>query len=366
MRTLPDMADEGTPELHEPWAPAAPPPAPAEGEAAAEAPAEPTAEPPSEPIAEPPSEPTAEVEPPPPPPPPPPYDIEAETPTAEVPAEPAVPPPPPAFAPPPPPAEPAKKKWPGSAKAVAIILAVALVAAAGGLGYAWYKTNGDKKDLEKVTTAQSQELTSQLDNANADLATTKSSLDAATKQVTDLQSELTTTQGQLKTAQDAAAASKASADALKAVFPITAASVAAGLPGSYTSASAGTVTGGCSVAPCPSVQLTLTIESASGALSVSDPALGRVPLQSGSGGWTASGPVQASLQLQCAGAPQPTTFVLALAPAAVALDAKNAAQVTALASSLVLSSPAPAPVAPATTPACGPGVAAYNVVANRT
>ena len=349
MRTLRVMADEGSPELHEPWAPTAPPPPDAET-----------------PVGEPPAEPTAEPAPEPRPVPPPPYDVEAETPTAEVPAEPVVPPPP--FAPPPPPAaEPVKsKKWPGSAKAVAIVLAVALVAAAGGLGYAWYKTNQDKKDLEKVTTAQSQELASQLDKANADLATTKSSLDAANKQVTDLQGQLATTQGQLKTAQDAAAASKATADALKALFPITAASVAGGLPGSYSGPSVGTVTGGCSVAPCPSAQLTLTIDSTSGALSVSDPALGRVPLQSGSGGWTANGTAQASLQLQCAGAPQPTSFVLSLAPAAVALDAKNAAQVTTLAGSLVLSAPAPAVVPPATAPACGPGVAAYDVVANRT
>jgi hypothetical protein len=346
MRTLRTMADEGSRELHEPWAPTAPPPD-------AETPAEPPAEPRLAP--------------------PPPYDIEAELPTTELPAEPAIPPPPP-FAPPPPPAAQApkkkKKKWPGSAKAVAIILAVALVAAAGGLGYAWYKTNEDKKDLEKVTTAQSQELASQLDKANGDLATTKSALDAANKQATDLQSQLTTTQGQLKTAQDDAAASKATADALKALFPITPASVAGGLPGSYSSPSAGTVTGGCSVAPCPSVQLTLTIESASGALSVSDPALGRIPLQSGSGGWTANGTVQASLQLQCGGSPQPTSFVLSMAPAAVALDAKNAAQVTSLAGSLVLSAAAvTAPAPPAGTPpgpSCGPGVAAYDVVANRT
>ena len=297
-------------------------------------------------------------------PPPPPYDIEAELAaepaTTELPAAPA---PAPTFAPPPPPPPAGRKKWPGSAKAVAIVLAVALVAAAGGLGYAWWKTNEDKKDLENVTTVQSQELTSQLDKANADLATTQSSLDAANKQVTDLQ-------GQLKSAQDEAAANKATADALNALFPVTASSVAGGLPGSYSSQPVGTVTGGCSVAPCPRVQLSLTIESTAGALTISDPAFGRVPLQSGGAGWAASGSVQASLQLQCAGSPQPTSFVLSLAPAAVALDAKNAAQVTSLAGSIVLTSPeVVAPTPPAGTPpgpSCAPGVGAYSVVANRT
>jgi hypothetical protein len=79
--------------------------------------------------------------------------------------------------------------------------------------------------------------------------------------------------------------------------------------------------------------------------------------------------VLASLQLQCAGSPQTTTFVLSLAPAAVALDAKNAAQVTSLAGSLVLTSPAvSAPPPPGGTPgaSCAAGVATYNVVANRT
>jgi hypothetical protein len=340
VRTLPAMADEGSPELHEPWAPApgAAPEAPLPAPLPAPAPAAP----------------------------PPPYDYEAETPTSELPAVPGEPvaEPPPAFAPPPPPPPgEVRKKWPASAKAIAAILAVALLGAAGGLGYAWWKTNEDKKDLEDVTTAQSQELTSQLDKANADLATTKSSLDAANKQVTDLQ-------GQLKSAQDEAAANKASADALKALFPVNASTVAGGLPGSYASQPVGTVSGACSVAPCPNVQLSLIIESASGALTMSDPALGRVPLQSGTGGWTASGPVQASLQLQCAGSPQPTSFVLSLAPAAVGLDAKNATQVSSLAGSLVLASaavvaPTPAPGAPPGT-SCAPGVAAYNVLANRT
>jgi hypothetical protein len=271
--------------------------------------------------------------------------------------------PPPPFAPPPPPPPEKRKKWPGSAKATAAILAVALLGAAGGLGYAWWKTNEDKKDLEKITTAQSQELASQLDKANADLASTKSSLDAASKQVTDLQ-------GQLKSAQDEAAASKTQADALKALFPVTASSVAGGVPGTYGTQSVGPVAGGCSVAPCPNVQLVLTIESSAGSLTVSDPALGRVPLQAGTGGWTATGSVLASLQLQCAGSPQATSFVLSLAPAAVALDAKNAAQVTSLAGSLVLTSAAVvAPAPPAGTPpgpSCPPGVAAYNVLANRT
>ena len=40
------------------------------------------------------------------------------------------------------------RRWPGSAKAIVIILAVLLVATAAGLGYGWWKTNDDKKDLE--------------------------------------------------------------------------------------------------------------------------------------------------------------------------------------------------------------------------
>jgi hypothetical protein len=319
------MADEGSSELHEPWA------------------RPPDDAPPAPPV----------------PPPDRPYDIAAEAPTEVMPFTPSSPPvlfssPPP---PPPPPAAPGRRKWPASAKAMVGLLTLALLGAAGGLGYAWWKTNDDKKDLEKVTALQGQELTTQLDKANADLATAKSSLDAATKQATDLQ-------GQLKSAQDEAAANKATGDALKALFPITAASVAPGLPGTYGTQSLSPVSGGCSVAPCPSVQLALTVESASGALTVSDAVLGRVPLQATSGGWTATGPVVASLQLQCAGAPQPTSFTLTLAPAAVALDAKNAPRVTSLAGTLLLSSVAVTAVAPA--PSCPPGIGTYSVLANRT
>jgi hypothetical protein len=294
-----------------------------------------------------------------------PYDIEAETPaerepseadtpTEVVPVQPAGPPP---LTPPPPPPPPGRKKWPGSAKAVTAVLVVALLGTGAGLGYAWWKTNDDKKNLENVTTEQSQELSAQLDKANAELATTKSSLDAANKQITDLQ-------GQLKTAQDGAAAQKATADALKALFPVNAQTTAASLPGGYNTPALSTVSGGCSVAPCPTAQLALTIESTSGALTISDPSFGRVPLQAGGAGWAATGSVVASLQLQCAGVPQPTTFSLSLEPAAVALDANNATRITTLAGSFVLTSAAVAGVAPA--PSCPPGVATYVVTANRT
>jgi hypothetical protein len=314
MRTLPPMADEGSRELHEPWAPSPPdtPPAP--------------------------------------------YDIDAETPTEVVPVV-AEPLPAVLVRPPPPPPPPRRRKWPWSARVMVSILTLAFLGAVGGLGYAWWKTNEDKKDLEAVTTDQSQELTTQLDKANSELATTKSSLDAATKQVTEVQ-------GQLKTAQDDTAAQKTQVDALKALFPINAQTAAVGLPGTYGTESMTAQPNSCTVAPCPTAQLALTIESTSGALTISDPALGRVPLQAGGAGWTASGSVLASLQLQCSGSPQPTSFLLTLAPAAVALDDKNAPRITTLAGSLLLTSAAVAGVPPA--PTCAPGVASYAVAANRT
>ena len=40
--------------------------------------------------------------------------------------------------------------WPGAAKAIVIILVVLLVGTAVGLGYGWWKTNDDKKDLEST------------------------------------------------------------------------------------------------------------------------------------------------------------------------------------------------------------------------
>jgi hypothetical protein len=364
------MADERS-ELHEPWAP---PPQGATGPGDEPAPpggAAPEAEGAGPPEAEPEAAPTAElpvpadtgtVVPAEPqvtetsPPPPPPYDYEAEGPTEVVPT---TPPPPPPMAPPATASAAAgRRKWPGSAKATAIILGVALVAAAGGLGYAWWKTNEDKKDLENVTTQQSQELTAQLDKANADLNTTKSSLDAANKQVSDLQT-------QLKSAQDQAASSTAQANALKALFPVNASTTAAGLPGAYASGALGAQAGSCTSAPCPTAQLRLNVAANAGSLTVSDAALGTVPFQSAGAGWTATGPAGAALQLQCAGAPLPTTFVLTLAPAAVALDAQNKTQVTTLAGNLLLTAAAVAPVPP-TTPGCPAGVASYVVAANRT
>ena len=76
----------------------------------------------------------------------------AATATAQIPvaAEPRRPPPAP------------KRGWPSAAKATAIVLAVALVAACAGLGYGWWKTNQDKKDLETASNQQGQELSQQL------------------------------------------------------------------------------------------------------------------------------------------------------------------------------------------------------------
>jgi hypothetical protein len=253
----------------------------------------------------------------------------------------------------------AKRRWPAAAKATAIVLAVALVAACAGLGYAWWRTNEDKKDLETAANQQGQELSQQLSAANANLSKSQASLAAANKQITDLQ-------GQLKTAQDAAAAAQAQAGALMKLFPINATTVTSGVPGTYRTGALSVQSGGCSLAGCPSAQLTLTVTSSGGALTVSDPALGQVALQGSGSGWSATGPVSPALQLQCSGVAQPTTFILSVNPAAVALDAQGATQVTTLAGSLLLTAPPVAPTATPPTAGCAEGVASYVFGANRT
>jgi hypothetical protein len=258
----------------------------------------------------------------------------------------------------PPPAD-TKRRWPSAAKAVAIILAVALVAACAGLGYGWWKTNQDKKDLETASNQQGQELSQQLSTANANLTKSQADLAAANKQVSDLQ-------GQLKSAQDAATSAQAQAAALTKLFPINATTVASGVPGTYRTGALSVQGGGCSLATCPSAQLTLTVASSGGSLTVADPALGQVPLQGSASGWSATGPVTPALQLQCAGVAQPTTFTLTMSPAAVALGAQNAAQVTTLAGSLLLTAPPVAPTATPPTAGCAEGVASYVFAANRT
>jgi TolA-binding protein len=259
----------------------------------------------------------------------------------------------------PPPPPPPRRRWPGSAKAIVILLVILLIGTAAALSYGWYKTNEDKKDLEHATTQQGQELSGQLDKSNQDLA-------ASQQQLTDANAKVTDLQGQLSDAQKEADAAKAENDALTALFPMNAQKLQPGVPGSYRTDAVNTATGGCSLAPCPSVQLTLTIAAAGGGLTASDPALGQTNLTLATGGWTAGGSAPAALQLQCNGAPQPTTYTLSLAATEVALASNNAPQVTILSGALLLSSAAvPAGAAP-TAPACPPGVASYVLSARRT
>jgi TolA-binding protein len=255
--------------------------------------------------------------------------------------------------------EPPKRRWPGAAKAIVIILAVLLVATAAGLGYGWWKTNDDKKDLETASNQQGQELSQQLDKANKENAALQDQLTAANAKVTDLQ-------GQLTTAQDEAATAQQESAALAALFPLNAQKVQPGLPGTYRTGSVTVAQGGCSLASCPPVQLTLTIESSGGALTVSDPTLGRTALTQAGSGWTANGAAPASFQLSCNGAPQPTTYTLSVGASTIALDAQNAPQVAALGGGLLLSSAAVAATPDPASPGCPPGVAFYVIGGSRT
>ena len=323
------MADEGD-HLHDPWAP------PPDGAPAAPQVDVPTRVTPIEPTVEgpdlPPVEPVALPE--------------IVPPESEVPAP--------------------RRHWPGSAKAIVAILAVLLVGTAVGLGYGWWKSNDDKKELESTSNQQGQELSQQLDKANQDNATAQQQLATANTKITDQQSQITDLQSQLTSAQDEAATAKQQSDALAGLFPLTPQKLQPGLPGTYRSDSVQPMPGGCSLATCPPVQLTMTIESSGGALTVSDPALGRLPLTPIGGGWTATGPAPAAFQLQCNAAPQPTTFTLTLAATAVALGSNNAPQVTTLGGGLLLSSAAVAATADPANPGCPPGVGVYPLSAART
>jgi len=248
-----------------------------------------------------------------------------------------------------------RRRWPGSAKATVAVLVVLLLGTAAILGYGWWKTSDDKKDLESASNQQGQELSQQLDTSKQDTAAAQKELTAANAKVTDLQDQLTT-------AQTEAAAAKEQNDALEGLFPLNAAKVQPGLPGTYRSDPAQVQA--CSLSSCPTAQLTLTVASG-GALTVSDPNLGQVPLTPAGAGWTATGPASAALQLSCSGVAQATTYVLTLAPAAIALDSKQAPQVTTLQGGLVLSSPL-VPPSDANNLGCPAGVASYVITANRT
>jgi TolA-binding protein len=258
-----------------------------------------------------------------------------------------------------------KRRWPGAAKAIVIILAVLLVATVAGLGYGWWKTNEDKKDLESASNQQGQELSQQLDKANKDLATTQQSLTTSQQDLAAANAKVSDLQGQVTSAQTDATTAKDRADALAGLFPLNAAKVQAGTPGTYRSPALTAQPGGCSLATCPSAQLTLTVESAGGGLTVSDPALGHVPLTASGAGWTATGPTAAALQLSCNGAPVATTFTLSVSPAAIALDSKDAPQVTTLGGSLLLSSAAVPAVVEPPSAACPAGIGSYVFAANR-
>jgi hypothetical protein len=333
------MADEGD-HLHDPWAPPpdGAPAAPPDG-----APAAPEADVPTRVT---PIEPTVEgLDAPPQPP------VEPVLWPEVVPPESEVPPP--------------RRRWPGSAKAIVAILAVLLVGTAVGLGYGWWKSNDDKKELESTSNQQGQELSQQLDKANQDNATAQQQLATANTKITDQQTQITDLQSQLTSAQDEAAAAKQQSDALAGLFPITAQKLQPGLPGTYRTDSVQAMPGGCSLASCPPVQLTMTIESSGGALTVSDPALGRLPLTPVGGGWTASGPAPAAFQLQCNAAPQTTTFTLTLGATTIALDAKDAPQVATLGGGLLLSSAPVAATAEPVNPGCPAGVGVYQLSAAR-
>ncbi len=252
-----------------------------------------------------------------------------------------------------------RRRWPGSAKAVVVLLAVVLIGTAAALGYGWWKTSNDKKDLESASNQQGTELSGQLDKANKDLATSQQELAAANAKVTDLQTQLTTAQN------DAAAAEKENAT-LTGLFPLNAQKLQPGLPGTYRSDSVNTVSGGCSLPQCPPVQLTLTIEASGGGLTVTDPVLGRLPLTLSGSAWTTTGPAPAALQLACNGAPQPTVFTLTVGATVIALDANNAPKVATLGGGVLLSSAAVPATAEPVNPGCPVGVASYLIGANRT
>jgi hypothetical protein len=319
------MADEGD-DLHDAWAP------PPEGTSADPDPAEPTQVMATEPLDD------ALVVPSPPP--------------AEPPMPPEVVPAADEIAPP-------RRRWPGSAKAIVVILAILLLATAAGLGYGWWKTSNDKKDLETASNQQGTELSQQLDKANKDLAATQEELTTANGKVTDLQ-------GQLTTAQADAAAAKEQSEALAGLFPLTAQKLQPGLPGTYRSDSVTVLAGGCSLPACPPVQLTLTIEASGSALTVSDPVLGRLPLALVGSGWTATGPAPAAFQLPCNGVLQPTTFTLTVGASTIALDANDAPQVASLGGGFLLSSAAVAATTEPVNPGCPVGVGIYLLGANRT
>jgi hypothetical protein len=263
------------------------------------------------------------------------------------------------------------KRWTAGAKVTATLLSVLLVGALAGGGYAWWHERQDRQSVESdlnsaaaTSAAQVTQLTKERDDAQTQFNAATQQLATANGTAADLQRQLTTAQADLKTAQTDRATALSETKKLQALFPVDVTTTAAGLPGGYSSTVFNLVSGGCSLAPCPLRPLRLTVSGSGASLVASDPSLGRVGLKVVAGAeWAGSAAAGAAFRLQCQGAPQPTTFSLALAPTAVALTSSTTSQVTILAGRLVLTSAAVTP--PGATAPCPAGLAVYDLVAQR-
>ena len=126
-----------------------------------------------------------------------------------------------------------------------ILLAILLIGTAAALGYGWYKTNEDKKDLEQATNQQGQELSAaSWTRRTRTWPSTQQELTAANAKVTDLQNQLSAAQKEADTA-------KAESAALAALFPMNAQKLQPAMPGTYRTDAANAATGGCSLGAVP-------------------------------------------------------------------------------------------------------------------
>ena len=260
----------------------------------------------------------------------------------------------------PPPSD--KHRWPAAAKITAIVLGLLFVAAVVA-GVLVYKRENDNRttaeeqrdaiaasDAEQIRT-----LTSERDQAQADLNTTSA--------------ELNTTKSQLATAEQegtAAAAARDQATAqvntLKALFPIDAQDYAnGGLEGTYTSAELNAQA--CTLTNCPRPALTLTVARAGNSYTVSDPQLGASTLILQGQVWSGTGTVASTaVQGQCESAPVATSFTLTLSLGSVALNEDNTTRIASVVGNLSLSTPAATGASGA---ACPAGIAVYSLQAGR-
>jgi hypothetical protein len=260
-----------------------------------------------------------------------------------------------------------QRRWTRGAKATAALLAVLLVGAVAGLGYAWWHERSDRQDLEKdlnsaaATSAQQvTQLTKERDQAVTRMNTGTQQLDAATAKAAGLQRQLTLTQARLKVAEGAAAAALSQARSLRALFPLSPSKLAAGLPGTYVSTVFNVAAGGCSRPACPLQPLSIAITGTGPALTARAANLGQATLHVVGGvEWAGAGTAGAPFQLRCNAAPQATTFSWTLAPGSTGLVG-TASQVTLLAGRLVLTAAAVGGATP-----CPAGIAVYDLVAER-